>query len=145
MTKNVSTACLAIYISLIFVSTVLSRELKESGEYILRPFWTYTVIARGGCKAMRLAQEVAFNVLMMVPVGFLFPLAATKKQLQSTLIFGAALSLTIELLQLITKRGYFEIDDLIHNILGAFVGFGIYKGVYCCCRRTIYGRQNNDN
>ena len=33
----------------------------------------------------------------------------------------------LEVFQLITKRGYFEIDDLIHNTLGVVIGYGLYR------------------
>lgn len=35
-------------------------------------------------------------------------------------------TLGIELIQLIFKMAMFEIDDVIHNVLGAVVGSGLY-------------------
>ena len=43
------------------------------------------------------------------------------------ILLGLAFSLTIELLQLITRLGYADVDDLINNTLGAAIGFLSYK------------------
>ena len=34
--------------------------------------------------------------------------------------------MAIELLQLISRRGLFEFDDILHNMLGAFIGVSIF-------------------
>ena len=41
---------------------------------------------------------------------------------QEALVFGVLISATIETSQLITMRGLFEWDDMIHNGLGCMVG-----------------------
>ena len=42
------------------------------------------------------------------------------------LLAGVVLSITSELLQLITHSGLFEFDDIIHNTLGTLIGVMIY-------------------
>ena len=55
-------------------------------------------------------------------------------------LWGAAgLSITIELLQLITARGLCEFDDVIHNIIGAVIGVGIVM-----IGRKLSGEAEND-
>ena len=39
---------------------------------------------------------------------------------------ASLISLSIELLQLITSRGLFEFDDVFHNSLGAVIGVGLF-------------------
>ena len=58
---------------------------------------------------------------MFIPVGLLLGILGWKGVLWATGISGA-----IELIQLITCRGLFEFDDIIHNTLGAVIGFGLY-------------------
>ena len=41
------------------------------------------------------------------------------------ILIGTGYSLIIEITQLVTHRGLFEIDDLIHNTAGAAIGFGL--------------------
>ncbi|WP_018931195.1 VanZ family protein [Gracilibacillus lacisalsi] len=60
----------------------------------------------------------------MCPLGILFPILSTKRK-ESLLIIGIPffLSLTIEVIQLVTQLGVFDVDDLILNTLGGFLGF----------------------
>lgn len=64
------------------------------------------------------------NIIWFVPFGFILPLFGTKKKL--TLIFGALLSLVIELMQLLFDVGVTELDDLILNTLGCGVGILLF-------------------
>lgn len=42
------------------------------------------------------------------------------------------LILSAEVVQLISRRGVFDIDDLLLNMLGSIMGYGIYK-LYLYC------------
>ena len=39
------------------------------------------------------------------------------------------MSLTIELLQLVTERGYFDYDDIVLNCIGTLIGYGLLRAV----------------
>lgn len=54
-------------------------------------------------------------------------IAKGKLSLKLTLIIVVLSVLGIEVLQLIFKRGYFELDDIFHNTLGSCLGFVCYK------------------
>lgn len=78
------------------------------------------------------------NVLMFVPVGLL--LGCTYKDIgwKRMLVVALCLSVSIEVLQFILQKGFAELDDVMHNVLGAALGFGIY----CLCAwiwRKIFG------
>lgn len=63
------------------------------------------------------------NIFMFMPLGFLLPLIWKRyRQLLPTVLLGAGFSLMIELLQLFNRR-VSDIDDLLMNTLGAFLGF----------------------
>lgn len=66
------------------------------------------------------------NIIMFTPLGFLLPLVwkQCRKPVVSVLL-GFQFSLMIELLQLFNHRAT-DIDDLLMNTLGAFVGFLIW-------------------
>lgn len=67
-------------------------------------------------------------VFMFLPLGFLLPFVNPQlKRYINILGITAALSLSIEILQYITKTGISSIDDLLLNIIGASLGFLIYK------------------
>lgn len=73
------------------------------------------------------------NLLLFVPLGFLFPLAF-RANWKKVLLFGGTISFCIELLQLFGGR-FAEIDDWILNSLGALVGYELYD---CCMNLRIH-------
>lgn len=118
----IAAALLIAYIFLILAVTVLSRSQLAVKTLIYSPFWKYLEIIRGSEKAYSLATEILLNILMLVPVGFLLPMLVDK----NTLLYGFLCCLSIEVFQLVTRRGYFEVDDLLHNTLGVVVGYLLY-------------------
>lgn len=63
------------------------------------------------------------NVLLFVPLGIFLPLLVQRyRDMRRTVCFGLFLSLAIELLQIFTYRAT-DVNDLITNTLGAFLGF----------------------
>lgn len=65
------------------------------------------------------------NVFLLFPFGLLFPViwSAYKKK---TLIYGMLISVMIEVLQIIPGRST-DIDDIILNVLGCSIGYGITR------------------
>jgi len=127
-------ALLVGYLFLVVSSTILTRSVSESFEYNLKPFWTYYEMAKGTWRAKRFLEELLLNIVMLIPVGVIIPYLVKRKELIITIASAVGISLLIELLQLITKRGLFEFDDIFHNTLGAIIGYGIYKLV-CVLKR----------
>lgn len=75
--------------------------------------------------SVRVVENLAGNVLLFMPFGFMFPLV-TKFEGETT-IYGMLLSLFIEVAQFAFGMGFTDIDDLILNTLGAFLGYKIYR------------------
>ena len=68
------------------------------------------------------------NILMFVPLGIFLPLMWQKyHHLKPTIKFGFYLSLLIEFSQLFTRFRATDINDLIMNTLGVFVGWLLYR------------------
>lgn len=107
------------YLFLIFCSTVLFRETKDVRKYEFIPFWSY--------ERADLFPEIVMNVVVFVPVGLLFGVAFKKMKWLSVLLSGICISVSIEILQLLSKRGFAEVDDVIHNTSGCAIGFGVYS------------------
>ena len=67
------------------------------------------------------------NVLAFVPFGMLIRWVRGKKTGFFTATLAAfTFSLCIELIQLITKLGVFDVDDIIMNTFGGMLGYIIY-------------------
>lgn len=70
------------------------------------------------------------NVICFMPFGFLIPTLSKNRILNnivSVTIFAMAFSMLIETAQLVTKVGAFDVDDIILNTLGGFLGYVIFK------------------
>ena len=110
-------AALAISFVLILWVTLLSRLGSES-RHFYPPFWSYRAIANGSGKDL---LEVIGNVILFIPIGIIAALIL-QLNIRQTILFGFSLSLLIESCQWFFWLGSFEIDDLIHNTIGAAVG-----------------------
>lgn len=76
---------------------------------------------------MRGPIETFLNVILFIPLGFFLPFLYKKyNRLANIVLAGFLISLSIELVQMF-DIGTTDINDLIANTLGTFLGFGIYK------------------
>lgn len=67
------------------------------------------------------------NVIGFVPFGFFLPVMDQKfEKWYYVTGLGALVSFIVEIVQLITKTGCYDIDDVILNTLGAFIGYFIF-------------------
>ena len=79
--------------------------------------------------------ETAFfgNIFLSVPFGFFVMMWMKKPKLWKMFVFAFAFTITIELSQMFIGFAInnmyrnVDIDDVILNAMGAFIGFGIYK------------------
>ncbi len=73
-------------------------------------------------------RQVALNIIMTIPFGFLFPLTQNRSAgFSRTIVFCFLMSLGIELLQpLIDGFRSSDITDLITNVIGGMLGYGFY-------------------
>ena len=67
------------------------------------------------------------NVIGFIPFGFLLPLLMRWfRRLPRTLFAGFILSLGYEMMQLLFGLGIFDVDDLILNMTGCFIGYLLF-------------------
>ena len=80
------------------------------------------------------------NILLFVPLGIMLPLLWNKfRNCKYTVLFGFLMSLTIELLQILTYRAT-DINDLITNTLGTCIG---YLGAAAVLRKSHFQGEKN--
>ncbi|MCR4588150.1 MAG: VanZ family protein [Lachnospiraceae bacterium] len=73
-------------------------------------------------------ENIAGNFLAFLPMGILLPMIwENLRKFDWILVLGALISLFLEVVQLITGFGRFDIDDIILNCLGTVVGYAIYE------------------
>jgi len=128
--KIVLAMLLTAYLGYVFFSTVFGRDASANYKYKLELFWSYKVVIDTGSKDM--AKEILMNYLMLVPLGFVLPWildgsVSAKKIRIITILAGFFTTCTIEILQLVLKRGLFEFDDILGNTIGTIVGYLFYR------------------
>ena len=70
------------------------------------------------------------NILMFIPFGLLIPFAFPWAEKKKNCILSAFLfSICLELMQLVTERGFCQIDDVWTNTLGAWIGWMISRAI----------------
>ena len=108
------------YLALILMITLWSRESGSQKGLDLELFSTWGINKRNNAYVIE-------NVLLFIPYGVLCPLAfRAMGKFIGCLAVGAMTSLSVELLQLITGRGFFQIDNILTNICGTVIGFLVF-------------------
>lgn len=108
--------------------TFLSRGSHFTGSMNLRLFSSYKEAWNEF--SFRAWQYIILNIFMFMPFGFLLPLLHKRFQrFHYTLIGTLLFTVLIEVSQLITGAGIFELDDIFNNTLGGLIGYGIIMAI----------------
>lgn len=84
-------------------------------------------------------QLILFNMLMFVPLGLLLPLLNRRAQVfWITCLISLLTTAGIEVLQLLTGKGIFELDDILHNLVGSLAGYFIIMAILACARQRRF-------
>lgn len=118
-TKRWSTGLLVGYILIIFGETLLFRIATDTMRAVLQPFWSYK-------EWNKYWPQIIENILLFIPLGVI----SAPIWKWGGVFFAASLSCGIELIQLISRRGLFEFDDIIHNTVGAVIGCLLYMLIH---------------
>lgn len=121
--KVLTAIMLGFYCYVLIGITVLSRDKINS--YIIRPI----PFSTWGTDQWHLTLWVE-NILMLIPMAvFLYILWKPFRKVGCAVSIGFLFSFTIECIQLLTQLGKFETDDIMNNVFGTLIGFGICKCV----------------
>ena len=112
------------YVLLVLSSTVIFRATRETACFDYIPFWSYDEIIYG---RQDLLVGNFMNVVILIPVGILLGMASSKMTWLKATKIGCGLSVLIEMSQLVFRRGFSEVDDVIHNTIGCMIGYGVYS------------------
>lgn len=107
---------------------VLLKEIKRFIEY------------REDLGAFAVFTNLFGNILIFVPYGFFISMASSARGFFMTLFYSFGLSLCVEVFQLLTKVGSFDVDDLLLNTIGGVLGY-IFFIICNMIRRRHNGRR----
>lgn len=134
-----------LLIYFLFFSEAYGRVAEAEREYRynltpfveIRRFWVY----RDQVGLFAFFTNIFGNVIGFIPLGFILPIICRSWRNGFLIILsGFGLSLCVETIQLITKVGCFDVDDMILNTVGAAVGY-ITFAVCDYLRRKHYGKK----
>jgi len=114
----------------IWTDLSLIEYIKSSSNFV--PFKTISTyiqaIFDGSMNISIPIKNLVGNLFMFLPMGIFLPFFIVKINKVSIFTISMIILLFfIEAIQLVTRRGSFDIDDFILNTLGALIGFGIWK------------------
>lgn len=113
-----------IYVLCLFYVVTFQDVSWATSNYVpFKEMFRYTIGSR------MFFKNVVGNMLMFVPLGFFISYILKLNKGRYILIFSLIVSLTIECVQAVIGR-VFDIDDIILNIIGGYVGFLIFKLIY---------------
>ena len=103
----------------------VQQNLNLEPFHTIKLFWN--VLDREEYRALAIVNLVG-NVAMFVPLGFFLPtLWKSLRKWWKTWAATLLIMLAVELIQLFTLRGTFDVDDLILNLAGAAIGYVLYR------------------
>lgn len=116
--------CLWAYLMVILMITLFDREMESSGVPDLTLFSTLRINTRNNAFLIE-------NILLFLPYGFLLSWNSFWDMKASwnvgrSLVVGFVTSFWIEIAQMLTKRGCFQVDDIWSNALGSLLGAMIF-------------------
>jgi glycopeptide antibiotics resistance protein len=131
--KN-ETICLpfALFMGILILYTIallillFQRPNNQSyNSWNLIPFSTISFYLSGKINWLIAFYNLAANIGLFIPYG-IFLMLKKSKSLVILVIIPLVSIVLIEVMQLFTQRGILDIDDLILNMLGVFLGYMIY-------------------
>lgn len=117
------------YAELVKIAALWRRDVifEGLGTANFMPFKTIKMYIDYAYK-LNSVENLAGNVLVFVPFGFLFPFVSRDGEYFFVMLLNAfVFVLGIEMFQLFSAFGAFDVDDILLNCLGASLGFGVYR------------------
>lgn len=114
----------------LFFAEMLDRTgIERSYRYNLTPFREIRrfIVYADLLGPMAVISNLFGNIVIFMPFGFLVPILGRKKRnFWFTSLLSFALSLAVECIQLVTRTGCFDVDDIFLNTIGGMLGYLVY-------------------
>ena len=147
--RKVAVGIFVLYIILLLYFLFFSENLGRTGRIEYRyNFVPFKEIKRFlfNVKILGLKNVIinlGGNIVMFMPLGYFLPrIAKYKKGIVYTTFECFEFSFLVEIFQLYTKKGCCDVDDIILNTLGGFLGYIVY---YICLLEKIKKCQERED
>ena len=124
------------YIYANLIETLLFREVHFVRTAKPVPLWSYRealhLIGGFGITDHPLLYQIILNIILYIPMGYLLPFVWKKLQSPTwvswpVVCIGMLCSVLTECTQFVFRIGLFELDDIMNNTLGCFIGYMLYS------------------
>ena len=134
----------AAYMLFCLYMTLLSRTANDFHPITLVPLSTFMRIfglpveswgdlfglasgtLEGGKPNLQGVGGMIQNIVLFVPFGFLMKGGWTRLRIGRIVALGFLCSLGIEMIQLLCRLGWFDVDDILFNTTGVYLGLRLY-------------------
>ena len=130
--RRICAGLLLLYGLVMVYLLFLQRMPAENRAYNLQPFHTIGQqlrLLRGGAFVRFAFINLAGNVIMFVPMGLMAAVWQKQRHFGRYLLTAAAIIFVVEGLQFLTRLGAADVDDWLLNMLGAVIGFEVWRTI----------------
>lgn len=125
------------YLFVVVCSTIICRgtSFLTFNRLELTPFWTYKAVIthmRGVS-----VWDIILNVVLFLPLGFLVKQIWSSVSIIRMLLIALLCSLFIETNQYLFEKGVAQFDDMMHNVIGALIGWLLACGILAFINRKV--------
>lgn len=144
--KKLLIATFLLYLLLLVYATFLSRTVSDALSYRLSLLKAAreSFSLEGGLSQilprlikgdfsgisltnLRSLEGIFINILIFIPMGYLIPSIFHRIRWYHVICIAALSTVFIEVVQLITRLGMFDLDDILNNAVGTVVGMWLLK------------------
>ena len=113
------------YLFVVLGATLLNRGHGWTNDKIQPLFYSYRDAWISFSNAAW--RNIILNFCMFIPFGIWLPFGIKRfRKFWKTYLAGFAFALLIECIQLLSRRGIFELDDILGNTVGTMIGYGLF-------------------
>ncbi len=122
--KRSSRGFLIYYIFVLVYCFILQRSPQTQSGINLIPFNMIMTYINGSTSLYESLFYFTGNFICFLPFGFLYSASRKKREWLKLIALPVVISLIIEASQILLKNGNFDVDDIILNSLGFYLGTG---------------------
>lgn len=128
---------LIMMVYFLFFSEQMGRVPRDTYQYNLQPFAEikrYLYYA-GRVGTVLVLLNLLGNIICFIPYGFVIPVLSVRcRSFGKILLLSFLASLLVESIQLVSKLGSFDVDDIMLNTLGDILGYVLFR----CCNAILH-------
>ena len=123
ISKQIFHVIIFLYSFGLFILLFFRPENQSYGTVNLIPFETIYFYLSKQSNFLISIYNIGANIVLFLPFGLYYRYLKMNSTMRQLLVIAICSISTIEAVQFITRRGSLDIDDLILNTLGVFIGY----------------------